>query len=97
MMGLRGTSHAERFFDKVQLVPEHLLGEEGRGLKLALETLGRIRLAQVCARAVGKANRILQLSSEFAAQRLQFGKTIDQFQLIQQMLATARSRSMPPA
>ena len=87
MMGLRGTSHVELLFDKVQLGPEHLLGEEGRGLKLALETLGSIRLAQVCARSVGKATRILQLSSEFAAQRSQFGKTIDQFQLIQQMLA----------
>ena len=87
MMGLRGTSHVELFFDEVQLGPEHLLGEEGRGLMLALETLGRIRLAQVCARAVGKATRILQLSTEFASQRTQFGQTLDQFQQIQQMLA----------
>ena len=87
MMGLRGTSHVELFFDEVQLGPEHLLGEEGRGLMLALETLGRIRLAQVCARAVGKATKILQLSTEFASQRTQFGQTLDQFQQIQQMLA----------
>ena len=87
MMGLRGTSHVELFFDKIQLGPEHLLGEEGHGLKMALETLGRIRLSQVCARAVGKATRIMQLSAEYAAQRSQFGKTIDQFQLIQEMLA----------
>ena len=87
MMGLRGTSHVELFFDEVQLGPEHLLGEEGRGLMLALETLGRIRLAQVCARAVGKATKIFQLSTEFASQRTQFGQTLDQFQQIQQMLA----------
>ena len=87
MLGLRGTSHVELFFDEVQLGPEHLLGEEGRGLMLALETLGRIRLAQVCARAVGKATKILQLSTEFASQRTQFGQTLDQFQQIQQMLA----------
>ena len=87
MMGLRGTSHVELFFDEVDLGPEHLLGEEGHGLMLALETLGRIRLAQVCARAVGKASKILQLSTEFASQRTQFGQTLDQFQQIQQMLA----------
>ena len=87
MMGLRGTSHVELFFDEVDLGPEHLLGEEGHGLMLALETLGRIRLAQVCARAVGKAAKILQLSTEFASQRTQFGQTLDQFQQIQQMLA----------
>ena len=66
MMGLRGTSHVELFFDDVQVGPEHLLGEEGRGLKLALETLGRIRLAQVCARAVGKATRVQKLSIDYA-------------------------------
>ena len=87
MMGLRGTSHVELFFDEVDLGPEHLLGEEGHGLMLALETLGRIRLAQVCARAVGKASKILQLSTEFTSQRTQFGQTLDQFQQIQQMLA----------
>ena len=87
MMGLRGTSHVELFFDDVQVGPEHLLGEEGRGLKLALETLGRIRLAQVCARAVGKATRVQRLSIDYASQRSQFNQTLDQFQLIQQMLA----------
>ena len=87
MMGLRGTSHVELFFDDVQVGPEHLLGEEGRGLKLALETLGRIRLAQVCARAVGKATRVQKLSIDYASQRSQFNQTLDQFQLIQQMLA----------
>ena len=87
MMGLRGTSHVELFFDDVQVGPEHLLGEEGRGLKLALETLGRIRLAQVCARAVGKATRVQRISVDYASQRSQFNQTLDQFQLIQQMLA----------
>ena len=54
MMGLRGTTHVELFFDEVQLGPEALLGKEGEGLKLALETLGRVRLAQIGARAVGR-------------------------------------------
>jgi len=87
MMGLRGTSHVELFFDNVKLGPESLLGKEGDGFKLALETLGRIRLGQIGARAIGKATRILDLSSDYAKKRNQFGENIDQFQMIQQMLA----------
>ena len=87
MMGLRGTSHVELFFDGVKLGAESLLGREGEGLKLALETLGRIRLAQIGARAVGKATRILDLTADYARQRSQFGESIDQFQMIQQMLS----------
>ena len=87
MMGLRGTSHVELFFDDVKLGPEALLGLEGEGFKLALETLGRVRLAQIGARAVGKATRILDLTVDYARQRSQFGNSIDQFQMIQQMLA----------
>jgi acyl-CoA dehydrogenase len=87
MMGLAGTSHVEMFFDNVRLGPEHLLGQEGRGLNHAFETLGRIRLAQIGARAVGKATRILGLMTDHAAERRQFGKPIGEQQLIQQLLA----------
>ena len=87
MMGLRGTTHADLFFDDVKLGPETLLGPEGDGLKLALETLGRVRLAQIGARAIGKATRILDLTIEHARQRKQFGSPIGEFQMIQKMLA----------
>jgi acyl-CoA dehydrogenase len=87
MMGLAGTSHVELFFDNVRLGPEHLLGQEGRGLNHAFETLGRIRLAQIGARAVGKATRILDLMTDYARERRQFGKPIGEQQLVQQMLA----------
>jgi acyl-CoA dehydrogenase len=87
MMGLAGTSHVELFFDNVRLGPEHLLGREGRGLNHAFETLGRIRLAQIGARAVGKATRILDMMTDHARERRQFGKPIGEQQLIQQLLA----------
>lgn len=87
MMGLRGTSHVELFFDNVALGPEHLLGEEGRGLSHTLETLGRVRLAQVAARSVGKASKVLDLSVGYARERRQFGKAIGEFQMVQKMLA----------
>jgi acyl-CoA dehydrogenase len=87
MMGLAGTSHVELFFDAVRLGPEHLLGPAGRGLKLAYETLGRIRLAHIGARAVGKATRLLGLMTDHANERRQFGRPIGDFQLIQQQIA----------
>lgn len=87
MMGLRGTSHLELYFDDVRLGPEHLLGEAGRGLNHAFETLGRIRLAHIGARAVGKATRILDITTQYARERRQFGQPIGAFQMVAQMLA----------
>jgi acyl-CoA dehydrogenase len=87
MMGLRGTSHVEMRFDDVVLDAGRLLGQEGQGLKLALATLGRVRLAQVSARAVGKAAMILDSCLSYARDRRQFGSAIGEFQLVQQMLA----------
>ena len=87
MMGLRGTSHVELFFDDVALEPDALLGTEGAGLKLALSTLGVVRLAQVGARAVGKATHVLELTIEHARDRKQFGQTLGDFQMVQQMIA----------
>ena len=87
MMGLRGTTHAELSFDNVPLLPVNLLGTEGQGLQLALDTLGRVRLAQVAARAIGKATLLLDLAIDHARSRRQFGQPIGGFQAVGQMLA----------
>ena len=87
MMGLRGSTHVEIKFDNVKLGPENLLGERGKGLSLLLSTIGRIRLFHIGARAVGMGRKVLQLMTERANQRQQFGKPIGEFQMIQQMLA----------
>ena len=87
MMGLRGTPHLELFFDNVPLEPLTLLGTEGQGFKLAMGALNVVRLAQVGARAVGKASHVLELMVDYANERKQFGQKIGDFQMIQQMLA----------
>lgn len=87
MMGIRGTSHLDLHFDDVELTDENLLGTEGEGLKLALSVLGRVRLAQVSARAVGKSTKILNMTLDYARDRVQFGQPIGDFQMVQQMLA----------
>jgi len=87
MMGLKGTSHVEMHFENVKLNEDCLLGKEGQGLKLALATLGRVRLAQVSARAVGRCSMILDSCLRYSTDRRQFGSAIGEFQMIQHMLA----------
>ena len=87
MMGLRGTPHVEMFFDNVPLEPIALLGEQGQGFKLAMGALNVVRLAQVGARAVGKASHVLESMVDYARERKQFDQRIGDFQMIQQMLA----------
>lgn len=87
MMGIRGTPHLELFFSDVPLEPVALLGGQGEGFKLVMGALNVVRLAQVGARAVGKASHVLELMTDYANQRRQFGRAIGEFQMIQQMLA----------
>jgi butyryl-CoA dehydrogenase len=65
---------------------ENRLGEEGQGLKIALEALdgGRVGIA---AQAVGLAQGALEAAAAYAKQRRAFGKTIGEFQAVQFMLA----------
>lgn len=87
MMGLRGTSHLELFFNDVQLEDDALLGERGQGFKLAMQALNVVRLAQVGARAVGKAALVCEKMIDWAREREQFGQAIGEFQMVQQMIA----------
>lgn len=87
MMGLRGTSHVELSFDDVRLEADALLGAPGEGFGMAMSVLGRVRLAQVGARAVGKATKVLDLTLGYARERRQFGQPIGEFQMVQAMLA----------
>jgi alkylation response protein AidB-like acyl-CoA dehydrogenase len=85
-MGLRSSRSAEIVFADCQVPEENRLGEEGQGLKIALEALdgGRVGIA---AQAVGLAQGALEASATYAKQRRAFGKTIGEFQAVQFMLA----------
>jgi len=85
-MGLRTSRSAEITFIDCQVPEENRLGEEGQGLKIALELLdgGRVGIA---AQAVGIAQGALEASVAYARERRAFGKTIGEFQAIQWMLA----------
>ncbi len=85
-MGLRTSRSAELTFTDCEVPEENRLGEEGQGLKIALELLdgGRVGIA---AQAVGIAQGALEASVAYAKQRRAFGKTISDFQAVQWMLA----------
>lgn len=75
----RGYKTFELHFDNVRLGPEQVLGEEGRGLELSGQWLGMGRI-WVGATCCGKAERILEQATDWAATRKQFGKPIGTFQ-----------------
>ena len=85
-MGLHLSRSAEIVFDDCRVPAENRLGEEGQGLKIALEGLdgGRVGIA---AQAVGLAQGAFEAAVKYAKQRTAFGKKIAEFQAIQWMLA----------
>jgi butyryl-CoA dehydrogenase len=85
-MGLHLSRSAEIVFDDCRVPAGNRLGEEGQGLKIALEGLdgGRVGIA---AQAVGLAQGAFEAAVKYAKQRAAFGKKIAEFQAIQWMLA----------
>ncbi|RME39792.1 MAG: acyl-CoA dehydrogenase [Planctomycetota bacterium] len=85
-LGIRCSSTAEFVFEDCLIPREALLGERGRGLRVALTTLdgGRIGIA---AQALGIAQACLREASAYARTRVQFGRPIATFQAIQHKIA----------
>jgi acyl-CoA dehydrogenase len=75
----RGYHHCELSFVDARVPAAALLGEEGRGFDLLGQWLGASRLT-VAAFSVGRARRVLELSTGWAATREQFGQPIGKFQ-----------------
>jgi butyryl-CoA dehydrogenase len=85
-LGIRGSSTCEFALTDVHVPAENLLGKEGIGFRIAMNTLDGGRVS-VAAQAVGIAQAALDASIEYSGQREQFGKPIAKFQAIQWMLA----------
>lgn len=85
-LGLRGQATAALSFDGVRVPADALLGEEGRGFKIAMQTLdkGRVTIAASC---VGIVQGCLEETVRYTGQREQFGKPIASYQLVQDMIA----------
>ena len=85
-LGIRGTATAKLAFHDMRVPRENILGPEGKGLKVALTVLdfGRTTFGACC---TGAAKTCLQLATEHATTRRQFGRTLAEFELIQQKLA----------
>ncbi len=85
-LGIRCSSTAEFVFEDCVVPRDALLGEQGRGMRVALTTLngGRIGIA---AQALGIAQACLFEATNYARTRVQFGKPIGRFQAIQNKLA----------
>lgn len=85
-MGLRGCHTGELIFEDCEVPAENILGEVGKGYSNALKILakGRVTLA---ARLVGACDKLVEMSTRYAQQRIQFGKPIASFQAVQWMLA----------
>jgi hypothetical protein len=86
-MGLRGMENGVLRFHDVRVPAENVIWGEGKGLKLALTTLntGRLTLPASCAAG---SRRALQIASQWARERVQWGKPIGQHDAIAQKLGT---------
>lgn len=85
-LGLRASNTGEIFLENCRVPKENVLGGVNKGFKVALGTLDFGRFT-VAAGSVGLAQGCIDICKKYAKQRIQFGKPIASFQLIQQMIA----------
>jgi acyl-CoA dehydrogenase family protein 9 len=85
-LGIRGSSTTEVFFENVLVPASNVLGEPGRGFKVAMEVLnsGRMGLASGC---VGMCKRVIKMAVERCGERRAFGRPIGEFGLIKDKIA----------
>jgi len=78
-LGIRASSTCELIFEDCNVDRENVLGEVGKGYKIAIETLNEGRIG-IGAQMTGLARAALDYAIAYAKQRKQFGKTIGEFQ-----------------
>ena len=85
-MGIKGSSTCQIFFEGAKVPKENILGEIGKGHKIAFNILniGRFKL---CAMVIGGAKKNAKIAVKYAKERHQFGRPIAEFGAIQYKLA----------
>lgn len=89
-LGIRGTSTTSVTFDKVRVPREHVLGDVGRGFKVAMEVLTHARLS-LAASCLGKGKRLIKMSVDRVSERKAFGRNISEFGLVRDKIAQMSS------
>ena len=85
-MGIRASSTPPLYFADCRVPKDALLGGEGKGFRVAMQTLDGGRIG-ISAQALGIAQGALDASIAYAKERVQFGKPIASFEAIQWMIA----------
>ncbi len=85
-LGIRASSTCELIFDHCEIPEENLLGERGKGYKVAIETLNAGRIG-IGAQMLGLAQGAWTHAARYARERRQFGKPIAEFQAVRFTLA----------
>jgi acyl-CoA dehydrogenase family protein 9 len=85
-LGIRGSETTEVYFEDVRVPAANVIGEVGRGFKVAMEVLnsGRLGLAAGC---VGSSKRLIKMAIERVNERKAFGRPIGEFGLIKDKIA----------
>jgi short/branched chain acyl-CoA dehydrogenase len=86
--GIRASSTCELIFEECPVPKENVLGDPGKGYKIAIETLNEGRIG-IGAQMIGIARGALEHAVAYAKERRQFGKTIADFQGVQFQIAQA--------
>jgi butyryl-CoA dehydrogenase len=90
-MGIRGSVAAELLFENVKLPKENLLGETGKGFKVAMTSLDVGRLG-IAAQALGIAQGAFDETVKYMKSRKQFGRSLDKFQALSFEMADMKTR-----
>jgi len=85
-MGIRASSTCELLFDDCRIPANNVVGEVGKGYKIAIETLNEGRIG-IAAQMLGLAEGAWAYAVKYAKERKQFGKAIAEFQAVQFALA----------
>src|SRR6185369_2091926 len=87
-LGIRASSTCELILEDCRVPAENVLGEAGKGYKVAIETLNEGRIG-IGAQMIGLARGALEHAMKYCKERQQFGKPIASFQAVQHQLARA--------